>query len=99
MTVGDRVGWVGDVAVECLLPVLIRRIERELAATAKVKLALGDTMPRRPLVVGLPLVRAGLESDRFGLNSAFVFQPVGEPRRLDLLAKILARVAVEVDLA
>src|SRR5262249_47227380 len=98
--VGNRVGRVGDVAVKRARAGLRRRVERELAVRAKIELAVGREVARRPLVVTLPFVRPGLECDRLRDSElAFVFQPVGEPGRFDLFAVILRGVAVEFDFA
>ena len=57
-----------------------------------------DASARRPAVVGAPLVGSGLERRRLReLERPLVLEPVGEPRRLDVLAERGRGGAAEID--
>ena len=101
LAVWNRMGRIGDVAVVHRCPRLTRRgrLERQPAASPEIEFA------RRagaggPAVKTAPGVAAALEQRRLReLEPALALEPVGEPRRLDLLAEVLPGGAAEVDVS
>ena len=95
--VRHRVGRVRDVIAARLAD--RRRIEAQTPIGAQIQAGRGRALGR-PIGVILPHVRSRLQDARavIGLGAGAV-QPIAEERRLDLLAKLDARVAAERDVA
>src|SRR5262245_10340163 len=96
-TIGNRLGRISDVLVVRRVW-FWRRSKSQFAMGVKVKLP-GRSCFGRPAVVRDPLVAARLKHHGFWTLAALVPEVVGKKRRLNLGAKMLARITVEIHAA
>src|SRR3954469_17177970 len=85
LPVGNRIRGIGDVFAKASFP--LHRIERQRAVFVEIEVR-RLRLPRRPRVVRVPGIRAGLKSLRVPFEGLPVpMQPITEPRRFDVLAE------------
>src|SRR6185369_131243 len=93
-----RVRRIGDVRIEGILRVSLGRLVVELPAGLEIELPRRDDGLWRPGVVVPPHIRARLERGRLGkLERSLILEPIGEPRRLNVLPEVRRGRTAEVD--